>query len=56
MVDLRKLLAQGARARSLDPLEIFESLDRKTSHVNLGPSRRPPLHGCTSVAKSAISC
>jgi hypothetical protein len=37
MVDLRKLLAKGGRESPIDPLQIFEGLDRKTSHVNLRP-------------------
>lgn len=37
MVDLRHLLAKGSGAPTVDPLRIFEGLDRKTSHVNPRP-------------------
>ncbi|MCK6478587.1 MAG: DEAD/DEAH box helicase family protein [Planctomycetaceae bacterium] len=37
MVDLRKLLSKRGGGQPTDPLQLFEGLDRKTSHVNLRP-------------------
>jgi len=49
MVEFRKLVSQKRKVDVTDLLQLFESLDRHTSHTELRPAQRDALQALTTL-------